>query len=94
MRLESFKQQWLMQKTECGHMLADDAQMRNLLQHNPSLSCADISLGQIRHASPQDDTMRHSQADHQLSTPVTGSSQKSTGASMRDLCTLKPTAWH
>ena len=74
MGLESFKQQWLMQTNQCGHMLADNTQMR-MLQHNLSPPCANISLEQICDNSQQDDTMRHSQADHQLSTPVTDSSQ-------------------
>ena len=83
-----------MQEKQCGHMLADNTQMRNSLQLNLSLPCANVSLGQLCDDKPQDDTTRQSEAGHQLSTPVTGSSQISTGASMWDLCTLKPTAWH
>ncbi len=80
-----------LQTTVAGHMLADDTQMHMFC--NTTCHChAQCQLGQTCDNSPQDATMRHSQADHQLSTPVTDSNQKSTGASMWDLCTLKPTA--
>jgi hypothetical protein len=81
-----------MQKNQCGHMLADDTQMHFVVATQFVTATRKYQLGQICDNSPQDDTMRHSQADHQLSTPVTDSNQMSTGASMWDLCTQKPTA--
>ncbi len=49
---ESFKQQWLMQETQSGHMFADDNSNAHVVASQPVIAMCKFQLGQTCDNSP------------------------------------------